>query len=549
MERTDGTRVLSFLVLLVLLGCDREAEVEITEPARGSMLPAGQDVVVTGKSESGKVLVNGVETSAGGGWETTVDEVDGLGFVVAEIQGDPLVATRSYHQGTYRPAREAHDDTIRIHVGAGAMVSRDPSIAGLISELLVNEELAGYVDNPLTMTVTVITPINVTVNVDSVTSPDIVVTLNLDGSDLNFHAHMTDVAVDYTATAVALSSSGTALYDTIDVAGQVALTTADVTLSDVVVTASDPAITDSGGLPPAGVEQLATLLADEIPPAIETAASAAADAVFSTLISSIRPEVGLEFSHPIDQDSGPGSVSVGSSLVGLTYWTQIQASEPGVANADHQVLARTTTCDATGTSGIAVTVGSDLVNQLAFAVWDAGNLRGISFSRSELESMGMESLSSPYDRLQDVQIRLLLPPLLEWGDDGPRLDLGGVQVDLSVSGVSDSTAWTAASVPVRLVQVEGDLRIEPDPDREVTIRDVGFDRMNTLADHDKVMRILDTAVPGVVQRVFGDLPTIVLPSMTLTRLDGSDGPVLDARVDSLAEGADCWMLELSLSTP
>ena len=80
----------------------------------------------------------------------------------------------------------------------------------------------------------------------------------------------------------------------------------------------------------------------------------------------------------------------------------------------------------------------------------------------------------------------------------------------------------------------------------MTIRKVGFDRMSDLADQQEVLRILDTAVPGVVNTVFGSLPTIELPSLQIKRLDGSKGPVLAPALTAVAIKADHWQLELEL---
>ncbi len=526
--------------------CTEKAPVEILDPAPGAMLEAGADVQVTLKTDDANVEVNGVRVGAKGTQTVTVDEVDGLGFIVAEVPGDPLLAVRSFHQGTYRSPTDFHPDTMAVRIGPSALGTDPASVATLSSALLTDAELESYVNDPLTMTVTVGLPVTVTVNVDSVTSPDVAVDLWFDNGVLRFSAVLTDVDVDYTATASVLSSNGTARYSEITVDGDVTVALEGVTLSNVQVTNTDPTITDSGGLPSAGVQTLANLLSDEVPPAVADAAQAAADAVFTHLVQNLRPQVGVAFDRPVTQDIRVDSLEQLTAGVLLDYSTQIQAETPQVAQADSGVLARVDSDDTVDGSAISVRVGRALVNQFAFALWDAGNFAGLTYTKAELEGMGMQELEFPYDKLNQATVSLLLPPLLEWDAEGAWLDLGGIQIDIDVAGAPNTTAWTAGRVPVDLVQQDNALRLVVDSSRDVTLREVGFDKMSKLVSANKVLRLLNTAVPGVVDTVFGSLPTIELVPSMLPRLDGSDGPTVTPTLTGVTPGTDGWLLSAEL---
>ena len=102
---------------------------------------------------------------------------------------------------------------------------------------------------------------------------------------------------------------------------------------------------------------------------------------------------------------------------------------------------------------------------------------------------------------------------------------------------------------MRLVQVGNDLQLEPDPDRAATIREVGFDRMSDMVSQSKVLRLLQPAVPGVIQSVFGELPTIVLNPISLSRLDGSQGDVVQPHLLSVETRQDTWRLQVELTVP
>jgi hypothetical protein len=211
------------------------------------------------------------------------------------------------------------------------------------------------------------------------------------------------------------------------------------------------------------------------------------------------------------------------------------------------VFERTGTENPATVPGIRVAVGSPLVNPFAFAVWDAGNFQGISFTKDELEDLGMEALEFPYSNLRSASLSLLLPPILEWGTDGPRLEAGGIEIAIDVTGFGEATAWTAASVPVALVPDGDALRLVVDESRSVILDPVGFDKMSSLVDQDKVLRLLRTAVPGVVDAVFGSLPALRIEPIALSRLDGSAGPTVTPRLDGVAPAARGWVIDVSLT--
>ena len=83
-----------------------------------------------------------------------------------------------------------------------------------------------------------VTTVTVTVNVTSVKSDSVTVTLAWDGTKWGCKAHLANVLVDYTASALLLSSSGTALYATMDVTGTPAVGDT-LSVSEIVDTLSE----------------------------------------------------------------------------------------------------------------------------------------------------------------------------------------------------------------------------------------------------------------------------------------------------------------------
>jgi len=420
------------------------------------------------------------------------------------------------------------------------------SIANLISDLLTDEELEPFVDNPMQMTVgTVLGPVTVNVVATSVICPQVVVTLTHDGTNIAFHAVLTDTLIDYTATATGINSSGTALYENIDITGDLSINTTEVKILNSVVTHSDAIITDSGGLPSGGVELLADLLDEKISEAIFTATENATEAVFLHLLESLKPKMGINFEKPINLISEMNELNVVTEIMTISYNTQIIADTSIIAKSSDGILKREPSPFTTG-NNITIAFGSAMINQYAFAIWDAGNMSDIKFTKSELEGMGMEKLDFPYSNLETANISLLLPPLLEWHEDGPYLHIGGIQIDLSISSASDSTAWTAPEIPVKLVnQGDGSLLFTVDEERSITIMDTGFNRMSSLVDQSKVVKLLNTAVPGVVNYIFSTIPALTIEDIHFSRLNGDPGQTLSPTIDSLSVKDYYWKLDFS----
>ena len=540
-------RLVFVLGAFSLTACVDEAEILILEPARAAMLAKGQQVTVKIQGTADQVTVNGATTITGADvFSTSLPPADGLGFVYATQPGDDFIAVRSWHQGDYNPAHGWHADTLPIRAGKGVLSTDQVSVAGIIGELIAKEELAGFVNNPIKMTLTIVVPAPVNVIVTSAIAATATITITISNHKVSFEALLTDLLVKYKATATVVNSTGTALYKTMKITGDVALDTSQTTVSNLKVDAGSPQITDGGGLPAAVIQVFANLLDPEIKKAISEATGAAIKGIITQFMAEIRPTVGLTFPKPIKQESTLNKISVQPTTLDLAYKTKIEATTPATAAASHKVLTRVIPAHTDTVPGLSAYVGSGLVNQYAFAMWDAGNLAGITFTKSELEAVGMGALDWPYSNLEQVTLSVLLPPLLEWRADGPYLDVGGVEARISITHVEDSTAWTAASVPVKLERKGDELRLKPDPTRKTSIRKVGFDKMSDLADQDKVMTLLHTAVPGVVDKVFGSLPSVVMPQVTFSKLDKTKGPTVTPTISDLKRLSNSWRLDLAL---
>ncbi len=543
------TRSLSFLlpIAATLVGCSVASKISIHQPARGAMLaPSAQNQAAV-EAPSDTIRINGKAVSGGSPFSVDLPEVNGLGFAVAEIPGDPLVAVRSWHQGEFLPKDKFHTDTMIVTLGhdvlSSALSKANTSVARLIEELLVDADLSQFISDPIKATVGLIP---VTVTVRSAAASKVAVGLDFKAPHLSLRARLEDVQVQFKAKSIGLPVGGTAIYRAITITGDLSVSNAGVTLINPVVDIPDPDIDVSIGLIDKIATQVAKQFRDAIPPTVEQAAQAAAQTVFSRLIADLKPSLAVHFAHPLAQETQIQSIAVNGQSLILRYATKIRAQAPRLAKNNHGVLARTTPATNNG-PGLFADIGPALLNQYAFATWDAGNLHKLVFTQKQLEQLGLPELQFPYSKLNKVTITLRLPPLLEWGAEGARFDVGGIEMDIDVATVGDMKAWTAARTPVVLTQTgKSELRLKPDTTRPPTILDVEFDQLNQLANHQVVLELMRAAVPGVVERVFGDLPTIQIPSFQLKRLDGQAGRVIQPQIKQLTRGANGWILGISL---
>ncbi len=534
--------------LLLLNACVDTTDIKFLEPAPAAMLPAGQEVSVLIQASDDQIELQGTSLAGDGTFQAQLPPADGLGFAVAAIPGDEMIAVRSWHQGDYLDAHRWHEDTVQLILGPAFFLpapAADQLTAGdLISELLSEEELAPFFDSALQLTVAGLLPIQI--QVESAKAAKAGTELTLTAQRLHFRCTLEEVLVRYGASAPLITSTGSVHYSAITITGDLALGIEGVSSSAITVVVEQPRIEDAGDLPQIAVEALLQLFNQEIKGAISRATAGVIEQLFSDLLSALRPSVGQDFPRPIMQETEPLSLTLDLTGLHLSYQTRIEAVTSLIARQDHGVLRRPPPVSHETAAGLSLIGGAALMNQYIYAVWDAGNLEALTFTEGELVALGMEELGFPYSNMDRAVLSLLLPPLLEWREDGPVLELGGVTAQIEVSDGPDTRLWTGVGVPIMLVADGLSLRLEVDSSRALRPRQVGLDQLSVLASYGELLRLMQTAVPGVVTDVFGALPAIELPRITFPRLDGSPGPTVRALPSAVTPRADHWQIVLTL---
>ncbi|MBU1219961.1 hypothetical protein KKF34_04160 [Myxococcota bacterium] len=533
--------------LLISTACDvvDEVQISIVSPEKGSFISGAEPVTVTIKSDKKDIDVNGEILKGGKNVEVTLPAVDGLGTVKASIPGDPLFAFRSWLQGTFLDPALHVPDSISITLSQDLIGETTSPFGEITSWLLTDEDLSPWVDNPLTMQITVlISTVNVNVNIDSAVAENAEFQFEFLNNELHVNVTMTNVDGTYTASAVSLNSTGTFHYDNINISGKVVFDeNLRASLVDSEVVTSEPVINDSGALND-NISALSDLFDEEVPAAIQSAAENATADVFDLLISNMAPSIRLEFDeNPVTQESLPTSLTFENNMIKVTYSTKFSsaispAEGTGILERPADLV------DFNGEIGTAS--GSRIFNQIAYAAWNGGNLER-TYSRGYLEDLGMEDLDFPYDNLNSVNIKMLLPPILEWRTDGPWIDAGGIELYLDVSATDNATAWTAAKIPVKLIQVEDGFQLTVDEAREPVIEDAGFNKMSKLVDHDKVRRIMRSAIPGVISDLFGSMPIASVNPLTVPRFTGSGYCEITPTPTSMNSGTNNWNIYFTMS--
>lgn len=535
-----------FLVLIFFLpfaACESVNDIVIETPAEGAFLAGDTPVEARVHAKEGPLIVNGVRYK---GKNVTVQlpPVDGLGFIKAEKPGQKLFSVRSYLQGRFRNPRDFQPDTVQTRLGMEILEQRPVSFSSLCEEMMLEEELVDYMPNPIVVeTEIAFVPVTIEVTATSVVAHGIDVQLRFENGQLFFHSRLSNVQIYYQSRAAGISGSGQALYEWIEIDGELQLSVNDSDLVNMSAQASEPRIQDDGGIPQAAITPIVARLDEAVREAIITTTRNSSRVVFNDMMSTLVPQVALEFEHPITQSTQARDIRIADGGIFVSYETRIQAGIPLLAGPDAGVLERSHT-DVRPESGMSITFGSALVNQIAFAMWDAGNASEKTYTREQLYELGMERLGGYYDRLKRSTIDLLLPPVLEWDADGPWLVIGGIEITMEIDGDENTKAHTASRVPVAFRQ-EGDaIVLIRDPGRDVIFQDVGFNRMSDMVDPDKVVRLLRTAVPGVVSDLFSTFPVVRMTATQLPRLNGGPGPIVQTKLLSLDTCGGFWRLNL-----
>ncbi len=519
MKKTTISFLLGITWTMVVASCSTTDKVQITiqSPEKGSFIEGNSDVTAVVTAPSKTIEVNGTSMKGGKNMAVILPAVNGLGTVKAVIPGDPLFAFRSWLQGTFLTPTAPVPRSIRLLLPDAVLQGDDDGINHIISWLLTDEDLSPWIDNPLQMTVQVMmSQVVVNITVHTAFSDAVSVTLHIEDERLLLSARLENVHGNYTASAVSLNSTGTYHYDWVDITGELVFDAQfQAQLTDIQVETSPIQLADSGALNPY-LNTLSSLFDSSIPPAIAQAAANATEDIFNALVSSMGPNVQLTFDTPLTQTNQVDGIQIHENGLEISWATRFAgATAPATAG----ILERPA-LDAPDATDLSTAIGSRFFNQLAFAVWAGGNIDR-SYTKSQLESMGMQSLDFPYSQLRRVSIKALLPPLLEWDTDGPWIHAGGIELGLEVDGADNAKAWTAAKIPVRLVQVAGGMALDVDDSREYRIEEAGFDKMSKLVDHDKVNRIMASAIPGVIRDLFGALPIASLDSLRIPRFTGN----------------------------
>ena len=119
---------------------------------------------------------------------------------------------------------------------------------------------------------------------------------------------------------------------------------------------------------------------------------------------------------------------------------------------------------------------------------------------------------------------------------------------MKIDDAYDTKAWTAARVPVKLVQTGNQLRLLPDEQRNILARDVMLNRLHILADRAEVLKLLNIALPNVIDDVFGELPMIHLPSLQIQGVSNAPMQTFTLQPNNIVTMGDHWRIQLQLAT-
>ncbi len=541
----------SLAISFWLISCEHKVPITVKEPLRGTMQKKGEKVAFRVEAQGDSLLLNGQAIKGTSPFTGTFPLVEGLGFAQFSQPDDPLIAVRSWHQGTYLSPTKTLSQSLFLLMKPAQLNGSKNSLAFFLEKTINNAELAPFVDNPIEATATVImVPVTVKITVKSAVSKSSNLSFKARQGKLHLKATLFDLLAQYDASAVSFTSSGSVLYKKIDIEGYLDFDLKQTTLKELQVTLSKPILKDSGGLPSELVEPVLDSFNETFEKTVKKATQKVVQLVVSAFLSQNKPKLTLSFQKPIKNTISFEKISYEDELLQLPMATLISAQTARIfKEISHEkggIMLMPACTKKSDAYGFFLRLGARFFQQLAFSAWDAGNLKDIVFQKEHLTSLS--NLEFPYDKLTSVSVSLLLPPLLMWDKSGkPQLDLGGVQIEMKNSVTDPIRAWTAISIPIKLVlDSKGDPKIELDTQRKLIHRDVEFEKLSVFVDQKKILQLLAQTLPEVVKKLFSSLPLIQLPKIQLPALDGKKGLTIQPKIQEIKTEDRCWSLNITL---
>ena len=538
-------------ILISTSSCNgyEEVKISIDRPFRGQMLPSSVpvEISITGIEESLEtILVDGIAnegTKLNDGKSLLVYRQPsyGLGFVYAERPNDPYLVVRSWLQGDFVSSNRWYPNSMILKLGyTGLNVGAD-SLAGIISSSLVNVELSQFID-PIVVDLGIT---QASILIDSAVIKNMSLTLSISGGQMIVDLVLTPLQIEYRIDNELLSSQGFAAYEQIYINALAELDKSGVNLIQPRVMSGRLQINDEQ-LPDHLMNAIAEALTDRFASTISQVISEVTYQVTAQLFEQFAPSLGIRFPQAIIQESRVSSVGIEENSLVIGFETRMAAQTSQMA-PDYGGALIAASLETTGyQETMKLSVGSGLIHQLLYAAWDAGNFSNLSYTKADLESLGLGELSFPYSNLDRAKIDLLLPPTMEWTPEGPVLVLGGVMAGLKVNYSKDTSAWTAARIPIKLSFEQGSLRVSSDVSRTIKSEPIMLDRLNDIAERAEVLKLINTALPSVINDILSQFPLISIAPLELQALSNSPKLVVLPRLESALTKNSYWELGLNL---
>ncbi len=536
-----------------LNACDpyEEVQFEIESPELGQFFPPNipVEVKITGKQEQlntvliDDIVTEGVRRNNGNTLLVYKEPADGLGFVSVAQPNDPYLAVRSWLQGQFIPAQEWYPNSMVLKLGQQALNEGEGSLAHILKTSLINVDLSAFVD-PISLDLGIT---QAQILIGSAMIRDMTLVLNVSEGIVTIKVILSPLDIMYHIESDLIRSQGTGSYQQISFDAEASLAVSGVTLVNSRMTSDRLQLNDEQ-IPSSIISAITDILKDRFEDAITKAIEKVTYQITGQIFSQLRPTLGIPFLNPINQQSRISSIEAEQDAISIRFETLISADTSKRSSYYSGALLSPDLITDMDHSGMGIILGSGLINQLVYAAWDAGNFDQQSYSKSQLESLGLGELSFPYSNLSHATINLLLPPILEWTADGPDLLVGGIDIDMEIDYSKDTKAWTAARVPIELFLEEGSLQVRIDWARSIDVKPIMLDRLNQIADRAEVLKLINIALPAVVNDILSQFPLISVVPFELQGL--SNGPRLNIKplLRFLDTHETHWSLQIRLQT-
>jgi hypothetical protein len=519
----------------------------VTSPERGRFIESGS-VRLEGSVEQGsavldRLTLNGdtdLSLSSDGTFSTPVSLSPGINILslrTEDLGGERAVDGRAVYAGPLNPPGELLEEAIRMQLGRAVLDDDDDDlddVAGIAEYILEEGDVTdSIVGETIETTYADVTPTRLDFG-------DVEVNLTPSSGVLLAEVVLNDLWMDFDAESLGLSTDGSIWADA-------AVLTTELTIVGDTVTPGYTTFDLEGydgkidWLPDAILTWAEEYLEEEI--------AATTEEMIAELVGEYLGAfaVDTELMDGVDLSVSLASADVSSNGLLLTLDASVSSRGSLPSGAGSAITAGAAPGWPLSNSPFSLAVDDDLVNQVLFALWGAGELSGFEYGGTKLIALTGSEISPPLGPLERMTLDMDLPPMIG-GATQDDMDADLALGEWRMGFHREDGETLSFSVNVRAgAQVrfndDDELSLELDNRPSQITMAVGVTSWPDALDPGDLASLIKLMVPPLLGNADNFLPGITLPPLDLGSLsDSMSGIELTPQELTLVVDSGGWIM-------